>query len=115
MAVPRASLRACVRCPGRSAVCCVAAVRRLALVVFLGGLLASVVACSAGSSATPLPVPSGALVVRAVNTTFQPSQLSAAAGQPFKLSFDNADNLPHNVVLLGTGDVRVFAGDIFTG
>jgi plastocyanin len=93
----------------------VAVARRLVRLALLGGLLASVVACSAGSAATPLPIPSGALVLRVVNTAFEPSQLSTTAGQPFTLYFDNADNQPHNVVLLGAGDARIFAGDIFSG
>jgi plastocyanin len=84
--------------------------------IFLVGIVLSLAACSGGSQPTAtLPIPSGALVVRAVNTTFQPSQLTVSAGQAFTLYFDNADSLPHNVVILGTGDQRLLAGDIFTG
>ena len=90
--------------------------KQLAGAAFLVGVVVSLAACSGSSQpAATLPIPSGALVVRAVNTTFQPSQLTMSAGQAFKLYFDNADSLPHNIVILGTGDQRLLAGDVFTG
>jgi plastocyanin len=88
---------------------------RLAGAVFVVAVVLSLAACSSSQPTATLPIPSGALVVRAVNTTFQPSQLTVSAGQAFTLYFDNADSLPHNVVILGTGDQRLLAGDIFTG
>jgi plastocyanin len=90
--------------------------KRLAGAAFLVGVVLSLAACSGSSqpSAT-LPIPPGALVVRAVDSKFQPVQQGAPAGQPFKLYFDNADSLPHNVVVLGADGSRVLAGDVFTG
>lgn len=80
-------------------------------------LVASVVvlaACSSGPSASPLPVPSGAVVVRAVQNRFEPATLTAPSGT-FTLYFDNADMLPHNIVLLAPDGSRSLAGDVFTG
>jgi plastocyanin len=90
--------------------------RRIAGAIVLVGAVLSLAACSGSNqpSAT-LPIPSGALVFRVVNTTFQPSQLTMPAGQAFTLYFDNAESQPHNVVILGPGDQRLLAGDIFTG
>jgi plastocyanin len=90
--------------------------RRVAGAIVLVGIVLSLAACAGSSQPTAtLPIPSGALVVRAVNTTFQPSEQGAPAGQAFTLYFDNADSLPHNVVILGPGDARLLAGDIFSG
>lgn len=90
--------------------------KRLAGAVFLVGVVMSLAACSGSSQPrATLPIPSGALVVRAVDSKFQPAEQAAPAGQPFTLYFDNADTLPHNVVIVGTGDQRLLAGDIFTG
>ena len=86
--------------------------RGIALVTFV----LTAAACSGSSQPiATLPIPSGALVVRAVNTTFQPAEQAAPAGQAFTLYFDNADSLPHNVVILGPGGQRLLAGDIFSG
>jgi plastocyanin len=90
--------------------------RRLTGALALVGVILAAAACSGSSQPTAtLAIPSGALVVRAVNTTFQPVEQAAPAGQAFMLYFDNADALPHNVVILGAGDQRVLAGDIFSG
>lgn len=89
--------------------------RRLAGAVFLVGLVLSLAACSGSQPTATLPIPSGALVVRAVDNKFQPAEQAAPAGQPFTLYFDNANSLPHNVVILGPGDERLLAGDIFSG
>lgn len=89
-----------------------AAARRSALLVGLALLLT---ACTGGTPAPTIPIPSGALVLRAVDTTFKPAQLSVQADQPFELYFDNAVGLTHNVVIVGPDGTRVFAGDIFSG
>jgi plastocyanin len=90
--------------------------RRRARAIALLGVALSLAACSGSSQPTAtLAIPSGALVVRAVNTTFQPVEQAAPAGQAFTLYFDNTDALPHNVVILGPGDQRVLGGDIFSG
>lgn len=89
-----------------------AAARRLTALAAISALLA---ACSGGPPAPTLPVPSGAVVLRAADSRFEPAQLTALADQPFVLYFDNADGLPHNVVSLGPDGARVFAGDVFSG
>lgn len=89
-----------------------AAVRRSAALV---GLALSIAACAGGTPASTIPVPSGALELRVVNTRFEPAQLSVLANEPFVLYFDNSDNVPHNVVIVGSDGGRVFAADIFTG
>lgn len=89
-----------------------ASARRWRLLVGLALLLS---ACSGRPPGTPIPVPSGALVISARDTTFKPAQVSVPAGQPFQLYFDNADGLPHNVVIVGPDNTRVAAGEIFSG
>jgi plastocyanin len=90
--------------------------RRLAGAVVLVGLVLSLAACSGSSQPTAtLAIPSGALVVRAVDNKFQPAQQGAPGGQAFTLYFDNADSLPHNVLIVGADGSRVLAGDVFTG
>lgn len=90
--------------------------KRVAGAVFLVGVVLSVAACSgSGQPTATLPIPSGALVVRAVDNKFQPAAQAAPAGQPFTLYFDNAATLPHNVVVVGADGSRVLAGDVFTG
>jgi plastocyanin len=89
--------------------------RRLAAAIALVGIALALAGCSGSQPVATLPVPSGALVVRAVNTAFQPAEQAAPAGQAFTLYFDNADSTPHNVVILGPGEQRVLGGDIFSG
>jgi plastocyanin len=90
--------------------------KRVAGAVFLVGVVLSLAACAgSGQPTATLPIPSGALVVRAVDNKFQPAAQTAPAGQPFTLYFDNADTLPHNVVVVGADGSRVLAGDVITG
>lgn len=89
-----------------------AAVRRFVALVALALLIA---ACAGASPASTIPIPSGALELRAVDTKFAPSHLSVEAGQPFVLYFANADTVPHNVVIVGGDGTRVFVGDILPG
>jgi hypothetical protein len=50
------------------------------------GVVLAAAACSGSSQPTAtLAIPSGALVLRAVNTTFQPVEQAAPAGQTFTL------------------------------
>ena len=83
-------------------------------------------------SASPPPAPSGepgesaapgegagsVLQVSAVNVLFEQTELSAPAGQPFQIEFDNKDaGVPHNVAIhegSPTGP-SVWQGDIFPG
>lgn len=87
-----------------------------------------------GASATPTPPPSAVpgtsgapepsgeavqgptLVVSALNIAYEQSELSAPAGTPFKIDFENKDSgIPHNVEIKDAGGVSVFKGEIFNG
>jgi cytochrome c oxidase subunit 2 len=76
----------------------------------------------AGANATPAPRPSGeagvSLELSALNVAFEQSALSAPAGAPFQIVFDNKDaGVPHNVAIhkdSPTG-AEVFKGEIFNG
>lgn len=86
-----------------------ATVRRPAALVALALVTA---ACGGGTSASPIPVPSGAVVLKAVDLKFAPAHLSVEAGQPFVLYFDNEDSAQHNVVVVAGDGTRVLVGDI---
>jgi plastocyanin len=81
----------------------------------LAALALLATACAGGSPSSTLPLPSGALVLRAADTKFVPSHLSVEASEPFVLYFDNADTVPHNVVLVGPDGARLVVGDILSG
>jgi len=78
----------------------------------------------AEADATPAPPPSGGpaagppLELSALNVAFEQASLSAPAGAPFQIAFDNKDAaVPHNVAIhkdSATGE-EVFKGDIFPG
>jgi plastocyanin len=89
-------------------------VSRRPTATFLVGIALTLASCSGGQPTATVPIPSGAVLIRAVNTTFQPAALNAP-GQSFTLYFDNADSVSHNVALLGADGSRGFAGDIFSG
>jgi plastocyanin len=55
------------------------------------------------------------VVIRVTNSTFEPASVSAPSDATFTLYFDNADALPHNIVLLAPDGSRSFSGDVFTG
>jgi len=78
--------------------------------------LAVVTSACAGAAARPTAsIPPGTLEVRAANLTFAPGQLAVPAEQPFAIAFDNADTVPHNLVIIGPDGTRIFASDVFTG
>jgi cytochrome c oxidase subunit 2 len=76
----------------------------------------------AQASATPAPRPSGeagvTLEVSALNVAFEQASLTASAGAPFQIAFDNKDaGVPHNVAIhrdSPTGE-EVIKGAIFSG
>jgi plastocyanin len=100
------------------------AVQAAATSLVLTSLLA---ACGESSVPTgppasaPTPVPgtsatTGDVVLTARNIAFEPTELSAPAGQPFTFEFVNQDAaLPHNVEIKGADGSSVFRGEVFTG
>lgn len=89
-----------------------ATARRSAALISLAFLIG---ACAGGTPGTAASIPAGAVQLRVADSRFAPAKLSVAPDQPFELYFDNADTLPHNVVIIGPDGGRVFAADIFTG
>jgi plastocyanin len=61
----------------------------------------------------------GALALTAQNVQFSPTALSAPAGQPFQIAFDNQDaSVQHNLAIFDGTDAsapNVFRGDLVTG
>ena len=51
----------------------------------------------------------------AFNVTFTQSTLTAPAGRPFTVAFDNRDNVPHNLEVRDAAGKSLFVGDIITG
>jgi plastocyanin len=68
-------------------------------------------------SASAAPSGSGtAITVKAANIAFDVSALTAPAGQPFTINFDNQDaGIPHNIEILNANGGSVFKGDLVTG
>jgi plastocyanin/mono/diheme cytochrome c family protein len=80
-------------------------------------------------TASPQPSPSptqgggggqtGALALTAQNVQFSPTTLTASAGQPFTIDFDNQDaSVQHNVAIFEGSDATApvaFRGDLVTG
>lgn len=56
------------------------------------------------------------LEISARNIAFSTDTLTAPAGEPFTISFDNQDaGIPHNVEIKDEGGTSVFTGEIFNG
>jgi plastocyanin len=77
----------------------------------------------ASPSAVP-PVPSGAdqatlppadAALAAENVMFVPTTLTAPAGRPFTVAFDNRDKVPHNLEVRDSAGKPLFLGDIVIG
>jgi plastocyanin len=91
------------------------AFRAGALVALALTFVALLAGCGGGAPATTLPVPSGAVVVKALDSQWQPATWTAPGAGGFQLYFDNADTTPHNVVIVAADGTRPFVGDVFTG
>lgn len=95
--------------------------KRLTLTLGLVALAAVLAACS-GASAAPAtqdPAPAGgpsgdAVTVVAKDIAFTTPAVSAKAGSPFTLTFDNQDGAPHNIAISDASGAKVFKGDIVT-
>jgi plastocyanin len=95
--------------------------KRLTLTLGMVALAAVLAACS-GASAAPAtgePAPAGSpsgdgVTVVAKDIRFATPAVSARAGSPFTLTFDNQDGAPHNIAISDASGARVFKGDIVT-
>ena len=86
---------------------------------------ASAPAASAGASAAPSgaasAAPSGGAAggdvvnISAMGIQFEQSAVTAPAGTPFTIHFDNKEAVPHNVEIKDGSGAEVFKGDIITG
>ena len=92
--------------------------KRLTLTLGLLALAATLAACSGASanpatSAAPAGSPSGdAVSVVAKDITFTTPAVTAKAGKPFTIAFDNQDGAPHNIVISDPSGSQVFKGEI---
>jgi plastocyanin len=81
--------------------------------------IVALAACSAASSArTAEPsIDPDALTISAKDLKFSTSTLSAPAGKPFQIAFDNQDGAPHNVAIYrdSSASEKVFGSDPFSG
>ena len=91
--------------------------KRLTLTLGLLALAATLAACSGASAnpatpAAPAGSPSGdAVSVVAKDLKFTTPAVSAPAGKPFTIAFDNQDGAPHNIVISDPTGTKVFKGD----
>ena len=91
--------------------------KRLTLTLGLLSLAAVLAACS-GTSAAAIPAgsPSGDTVtVVAKDLTFTTPAVTARAGSPFTIVFDNQEGAPHNIAISDASGANVFKGDIVAG
>jgi len=94
--------------------------KRLTLTLGLLALAATLAACSGASAnpatpAAPAGSPSGdAVSVVAKDVKFTTPAVSAPAGKPFTIAFDNQDGAPHNIDISSSGGATVFKGEIVT-
>jgi plastocyanin len=65
----------------------------------IGAVSVFALACSAPSNApgSTAPVDPDALTISARDLAFSTDELSASAGEPFQIVFDNQESAPHNV------------------
>lgn len=71
----------------------------------------------------PTPVPGGetptagdAVAISAVGIAFEQKEVSAPAGTPFVIRFDNRDaGIPHNVEIKDSMGMSIFKGEVFNG
>jgi len=67
------------------------------------------------SSAYQASLPPADATLAAQNITFVPTTITAPAGRPFTVAFDNRDNVPHNLEIRDSAGKSLFLGDIVTG
>lgn len=88
--------------------------RRLLPTAFLAAAL--LVGCQ-GAAAAPgqAELPSGAVHVVADGMAFTTATVTAPAGRPFVLAFENREGPPHNLHLRDISGTTVLQGEVFTG
>lgn len=89
--------------------------RRLIATAFLAAALAG--ACQGADAAAPPPppIPDGAVHVVADAMAFTTPTVTAPAGRPFVLAFENREGPPHNVHIRDASGATAFQGEVFTG
>jgi plastocyanin len=92
---------------------------RLLSTALITTAIVALAACSAASSArTAEPsIDPDALTISAKDLKFSTSTVSAPAGKPFQIAFDNQDGAPHNVAIYrdSSASEKVFGADPFSG
>ncbi len=89
--------------------------KRLVATAFLAALL--VTGCQSAGAAAPSPasIPADAVHVVADRMVFTTGTVTAPAGRPFVLAFENLEGPPHNVHLRDASGATVLRGEVFTG
>jgi plastocyanin len=88
---------------------------RFAVALFAITMFASLVGC-ASSPPAPMPTPPpGAVVVAADNVAFATASVSAPAGTPFTVFFENRESEPHNVRVWDAANATLGATEIVGG
>jgi plastocyanin len=92
---------------------------RLLSTALITTAIVALAACSAASGAgTAKPsIDPNALTISAKDLEFSTSTLSALAGKPFQIAFDNQDSAPHNVAIYRDSSAagKVLGSDPFSG
>lgn len=89
--------------------------RRLVATAFLAAVF--VTGCQGADAVAPSPasIPAGAVHVVADRMAFTTNTVTAPAGSPFVLAFENREGPPHNVHLRDVAGATVFQGEVFSG
>lgn len=97
----------------------------LALRVLSIGILAASLCACGGAASTVTPAPGGGaadgvvpLAIAAQDIAFKPASLTAPAGRPLQVTFENRDaGVPHNLVLMAGPDLttELVKSEIVTG
>lgn len=69
---------------------------------------------SAGASASA-PAAGETVQISAMNIAFEQTDVTAPAGTPFTIDFDNKEAVPHDIEIKDGSGASVFKGDIVTG
>jgi plastocyanin len=71
---------------------------------------------SAAPSSAPASLPAADVTITAQGIAYTTTAVTAPAGKPFTIAFDNQDpGVPHDVVIKDAGGAELFKGDLVTG